>query len=86
MDAATRNARADRLQRLWRHACGNFRGALARYEIADAARDQAPPASPKKREAAEECRRALQSMNHWNRRSAALARAEIATVLGNNHA
>lgn len=86
MDTTARNTRADRLHRLWRHAAGNFRGALARYELADIARDQAAPASPQKREAADECRRALRAMDHWHHRAAALARAEINTVIGGAHA
>ena len=53
----TRNTRADRIHR-WMRATGNFREASARYDMANAAFDEAAPLS------------------------AALARAEINTVLG----
>ena len=86
MKTATRNARADRLHRLWRIATGNFREARFAHDLASKAAQLAQRGSPEQQRANSLARRALQSMNHWNRRSAALARAEIATVLGNNHA
>ena len=82
MDTATRNARADRLHRLWRIAAGNFREAHFAHELASKAADLAPLGSADKQRATSLARRALRAMNHWNRRSAALARAEIATVIG----
>lgn len=81
MDPATRNARADRLHRLWRIAAGNFREAHFAHELASKAADLAQRGSADHQRANSLARRALQSMDHWNRRSAALARAEIATVL-----
>ena len=82
MDTATRNARADRLHRLWRIAAGNFREARFAHDLASKAAELAQCGSADHQRANSLARRALRSMNHWNRRSAALARAEIATVIG----
>ncbi len=82
MDTATRNARADRIHRLWMRATGNFREASARYDMANAAFDEAAPLSASRTQARRQMLSAISAMDHWNRRSASLARAEIATVLG----
>ena len=82
MDTATRNARADRIRRLWMRATGNFRKARLAYAVASMTKELATRGSDDYRQACIQARAALHSMNHWNRRSAALARAEIATVLG----
>ena len=79
---ATRNARADRIHRLWMRATGNFREASVRYDMANVAFDEAAPLSASRTKARRQMLSAISAMNHWNRRSAALARAEIATVLG----
>lgn len=86
MDTATRNTHTDRLHRLWRIAAGNFREAHFAHELASKAVDLAQRGSPDHQRANSLARRALQSMDHWNRRSAALARAEIATVIGGDRA
>ena len=82
MDTAIRNARADRLHRLWRIAAGNFREAHFAHDLASKAADLTPRGSAEHQRANSLARRALRAMNHWHRRSAALARAEIATVIG----
>lgn len=79
--------RADRLHRLWRIATGNFREARFAHDLASKAAMLAQRGSLEQQRANSLIQRSMQSMEHWNRRSAALARAEINTVLGdNNHA
>lgn len=78
----TRNTRADRIHRLWMRATGNFREASVRYDMANAAFDEAAPLSAARAQARLSMLSAISAMDHWNRRSAALARAEINTVLG----
>ena len=86
MDTAARNTRADRIHRLWMRATGNFREAHFAHELASKAADLAQRGSADHQRANSLARRALQSMDHWNRRSAALASAEIATVIGGDRA
>ncbi len=81
MDTA-RNARADRIHRLWMRATGNFREASVRYDMANAALDEAAPLSAARTLARRQMLNAVSAMDHWNRRSAALARAEHNTALG----
>ena len=82
MDAAARNTRADRIHRLWMRATGNFREAHFAHELAAKAADLTQHGTPDHLRANTLAHRALKSMDHWNRRAAAFARAEINTVLG----
>ncbi len=78
--AAARTARElliARLARLHARALRNFDEALFAHRIADSARDSAPALSDARRQAAKLCTKALRSMEHWHKRSHALAMAEI---------
>ena len=67
-------------------ATGNFREASVRYDMANAAFNEAAPFSADRKLARRQMLSAISAMDHWNRRSAALAHAEIKTVLGGTHA
>ena len=76
-----RDIRVSRIHAMWRRACRNFTEAHFAYELASKLEDQSPRRSPEAIRAGVIARRALQRMTHWNKRSAALALAEIKTAL-----
>lgn len=76
-----REVRIARLRRLHERATRNFREAYFAYQISDSAREAAAPRSQERHQANRLCDRARRQMEHWHKRSYALARTEIELAL-----